>query len=94
MAEDFACGDGRGGGTSSGRYPAPAMGDPDGAGDDVQWIPTTAIEQLGATPAKWFGVPTVSFPQVFPDLQAFAARSLGFLVRKCGTRAGRSIRMA
>jgi len=63
-----------------GRFPALAMGGPDDAGDDGQWIPTTAIEQYGATLAKWFGVPAASLPQVFPNLQAFAAKDLGFLV--------------
>jgi len=69
-----------GGGPSCGSFPALAMGGPDDAGDDGQWIPTTAIEQYGATLAKWFGVPAASLPKVFPNLQAFAARDLGFLV--------------
>lgn len=62
-----------------GRFPNLAMGGPDGAGDDGQWIPTTSIEQYGATLAKWFGVPSAALPQVFPNLKAFAKADLGFL---------------
>ena len=67
------------GGAIYGRFPNLAMGGPDDAGDDGQWIPTTAIEQYGATLAKWFGVPAASLPQVFPNLGAFASADLGFL---------------
>ena len=67
------------GGAFYGRYPNLAMGGPDDAGDDGQWIPTTAIEQYGATLAKWFGVPAAALPQVFPNLKAFASADLGFL---------------
>ncbi len=67
------------GGAFYGRYPNLAMGGPDDAGDDGQWIPTTAIEQYGATLAKWFGVPIAALPQVFPNLGAFTGADLGFL---------------
>ena len=62
-----------------GRFPNLAMGGPDDAGDDGQWIPTTSIEQYGATLAKWFGVPAPGLAQVFPNLGAFASANLGFL---------------
>jgi uncharacterized protein (DUF1501 family) len=55
------------------------MGGPDDAGDDGQWIPTSSIEQYGATLARWFGVPAAAMPQVFPNLAAFAPSDLGFL---------------
>jgi uncharacterized protein (DUF1501 family) len=64
---------------SYGRFPNLAMGGPDDAGDDDQWIPTTAIEQNGATLAKWFGVPSPAMSQVFRNLDAFASSNLGFL---------------
>ena len=56
------------------------MGGPDDAGDDGQWIPTTSIEQYGATLAQWFGVPASSLSQVFPNLGAFAPQALPFLI--------------
>lgn len=67
------------GGAFYGRFPDLTMNGPDDAGDDGAWIPTTAIEQYGATLARWFGVPAGSLPQVFPNLGAFAAPDLGFL---------------
>ena len=67
------------GGAFYGRFPNLTMGGPDDAGDDGQWIPTTSIEQYGATLARWFGVPPASLTQVFPNLPAFAAQDLGFL---------------
>jgi len=67
------------GGAFYGRFPNLAMGGPDDAGDDGQWIPTTSIEQYGATLATWFGVPPSALLQVFPNLTAFPAANLGFL---------------
>ncbi len=64
---------------STGKFPNLAMGGPDDAGDDGQWIPTTSIEQYGATLAKWFGVQPTALAQVFPNLPAFAVKDLGFL---------------
>jgi uncharacterized protein (DUF1501 family) len=55
------------------------MGGADDAGDDGQWIPTTSIEQYGATLAKWFGVKSTALAHVFPNLPAFAVTDLGFL---------------
>jgi uncharacterized protein (DUF1501 family) len=67
------------GGAFYGRFPSLTMGGPDDAGDDGQWIPTTSIEQYGATLAKWFGVQPSALTQVFPNLPAFANADLGFL---------------
>ena len=67
------------GGTFYGTFPTLALGGPDDAGDEGQWIPTTALDQFGATLARWFGVPGPALTQVFPNLGAFAAQDLGFL---------------
>ena len=67
------------GGTFYGKFPTLALSGPDDAGDEGQWIPTTAMDQYGATLATWFGVPGVSLPQVFPNVTAFPSPILGFV---------------
>jgi uncharacterized protein (DUF1501 family) len=42
-------------------------------------IPTTAVDQYGATLAQWFGVPAASLPTVFPNIANFGTSPLGFL---------------
>lgn len=44
-----------------------------------RWIPTTAVDQYGATLAAWFGVSAADLPAVFPNLGRFGQASLGFL---------------
>ncbi len=67
------------GGDIYGRLPALALGGPDDAEREGRWIPTTAIEQYGATLATWFGVPAAQMPSVFPNLARFPAGTLPFL---------------
>jgi len=67
------------GGAYYGRFPTLVLGGPDDAGDEGQWIPTTAMDQYGATLARWFGVPAPSLAQVFPNVGAFATADLGML---------------
>ena len=68
------------GGDFYGKYPTLALGGPDDADTRGRWIPTTSVDQYGATLARWFGVPAVSMRSVFPNLGAFATDDLGFLV--------------
>ena len=75
----FVMGAGVRGGTFYGIYPTLAVGGPDDAGDEGQWIPTTSLDQYGATLSRWFGVPTAELGAVFPNLGAFASQDLGFL---------------
>lgn len=42
-------------------------------------IPTTSVDQYGATLANWFGVPAAQFPGIFPNLSKFTQTNLGFL---------------
>jgi hypothetical protein len=42
-------------------------------------LPTTAVDQYGATMAQWFGVPQNSLPTVFPNIANFGTNPLGFL---------------
>lgn len=56
-----------------------------GGADDVsqddrgRWIPTTSVEQYGATLARWFGVSALDLPSVFPNMANFPLGPLGFL---------------
>jgi uncharacterized protein (DUF1501 family) len=67
------------GGQMYGRYPTLARTGPDDADTAGRWIPTTAVEQYGATLARWFGVPQGSLAAIFPNLARFPVADLGFL---------------
>ena len=64
-------------------FPTLALNGPDdtdeGGNARGRWIPTTAIEQYGATLASWFGVSSTDLPAVFPNIGRFSPASLGFL---------------
>ncbi|HVF64449.1 MAG TPA: DUF1501 domain-containing protein, partial [Casimicrobiaceae bacterium] len=62
-----------------GTYANLGLGGPDDTDSLGRWIPTTAIDQYGATLAKWFGVPAVDIAQVFPNVGRFATADLGFM---------------
>ena len=62
-----------------GTYPQLALAGPNDADSVGRWIPTTSIDQYGATLAKWFGVPPVDIVQVFPNIGRFATPDLGFM---------------
>ena len=42
-------------------------------------LPTTSVDQLGATLAKWFGISDADALTVFPHLASFTTRDLGFM---------------
>lgn len=42
-------------------------------------IPTTSIDQYGATLASWFGVPSDNMENIFPNLGNFNTSDLGFM---------------
>ena len=42
-------------------------------------LPTTSVDQLGATMGKWFGLSDSQLLDVFPNLANFTARDLGFM---------------
>src|SRR5204862_306676 len=67
------------GGDLYGRYPTLVRAGPDDADTGGRWIPTTAVEQYGATLARWLGVSEAGIDAVFPNLGRFASRDLGFL---------------
>jgi uncharacterized protein (DUF1501 family) len=67
------------GGDIYGTLPVFAPGGPSDVGSNGRWIPTTAIDQYGATLAKWFGVPATDFAGIFPNLANFTTQTLPFL---------------
>lgn len=67
------------GGAVYGTFPSLALGGPDDSGSRGALIPTTSIDQYGATLAEWFGVPAAQLPAVFPNLGNFPTANLGFL---------------
>lgn len=71
------------GGDFYGTYPTLALGGPNdtdsGSSPRGRWIPTTAIDQYGATLASWFGLTPSQVSTVFPFIGRFATSNLGFL---------------
>jgi uncharacterized protein (DUF1501 family) len=54
-----------------------------GSSDDTQggrFIPSTAVDQYGATLAQWMGVSDSNLSKVFPNIGRFASRDLGFML--------------
>jgi uncharacterized protein (DUF1501 family) len=67
------------GGQVYGKFPTFALGGSDDADTRGRWIPTTSIDQYGATLCSWFGIPQSALATVFPNLANFSAGQLGFL---------------
>ena len=75
----FAIGGAVNGGDFYGTVPTPALNGPDDLSDAGRWIPTTSLDQYGATLARWFGIAEGDLPYVFPNLGAFPSTNLGFM---------------
>lgn len=67
------------GGKMFGSFPTMALGGPDDSGSRGAMIPSTSIDQYGATLASWFGVPPAQLASIFPNLIKFPTANLGFL---------------
>jgi uncharacterized protein (DUF1501 family) len=61
-----------------GTPPAIAVNGPDDVGQG-RLLPTTAVDQFGATLASWFGVPDSDLATVVPNIGNFTQRNLGFV---------------
>jgi len=67
------------GGQVFGKFPTFQLGGPDDADVRGRWIPTTSIDQYGATLCSWFGIPDNALASVFPNFPNFGSVKLGFL---------------
>jgi uncharacterized protein (DUF1501 family) len=60
-------------------FPTLQLSGPDDTDTRGRWIPTTSVDQYGATLASWFGLDNANLDAVFPQLKNFSPRNLGFL---------------
>ncbi len=67
------------GGQIFGKFPTFELAGPDDADVRGRWIPTTSIDQYGATLSSWFGIPDSALATVFPNFANFGSQKLGFL---------------
>lgn len=67
------------GGQVFGKFPTFELAGPDDTDVRGRWIPTTSVDQYGATLCSWFGLPASAFATVFPNLANFPVSNLGFL---------------
>jgi len=67
------------GGQIFGAFPTFQLAGPDDADVRGRWIPTTSVDQYGATLCSWFGIPDSALAMVFPNLANFGTPKLGFL---------------
>lgn len=71
------------GGRVYGTFPNQTLGGPDdtdsGSGATGRFLPTTSTDEYAATLARWFGLGEAELDIVFPNLNRFANRNLGFM---------------
>jgi uncharacterized protein (DUF1501 family) len=75
----FVIGSGVKGGQFFGQFPSLALGGDSDAYNTGTLIPTSSVDQYGATLAQWFGVAAGSLPTIFPNIGNFPTANLGIL---------------
>lgn len=76
----FIIGDAVKGGMMYGQYPQLILNGPSDAESAGRWLPTSSVDQYGATLARWFGVSSADMNAVFPNLAQFPTNDLGFMI--------------
>ncbi|UXH80087.1 DUF1501 domain-containing protein [Roseateles amylovorans] len=66
------------GGRFYGQLPSVSVGGPDDVGQG-RLLPTTSVDQLAATLARWMGVSATDLPLVLPGIVNFDQKDLGFM---------------
>lgn len=66
------------GGRIYGTFPDLTSGSADDLGQG-RWLPSTSVDQYGATLASWFGVPDSQLTTLFPNLSHFRSQKLSFI---------------
>jgi uncharacterized protein (DUF1501 family) len=66
------------GGNIYGSYPMTGLGHSQDIGGGAL-LPTTSVDQYGATLASWFGLSATEIADVFPNIANFSTRNLGFM---------------
>jgi uncharacterized protein (DUF1501 family) len=61
-------------------FPTLTLGSINDSGNRGRWIPTTSVEQYGATLASWYGLNSLDLPIVFPLVNNFSTTNLGFML--------------
>ncbi len=67
------------GGDIYGAFPTFELAGPNDTDTRGRWIPTTAIDQYGATLCSWFGIADSNLTTVFPNFPNFGSKKLTFL---------------
>jgi uncharacterized protein (DUF1501 family) len=67
------------GGRVYGTFPQLVVKGPDDVSNNGAWLPSTSVDQVGATLASWFGVAGSDLDYVFPNLPNFSTQNLGFV---------------
>lgn len=61
-----------------GRMPDLTLGGPDDVTSEGRWLPSTSVDQMGATLANWLGVGAADLASVFPNLSNFPQKNMGY----------------
>jgi len=67
------------GGRFWGQAPVVAVNGPDDVGQG-RLLPSTSVDQLGATLASWMGVPASDLSRVMPQIANYSQKDLGFFL--------------